>query len=65
MTQEARLGWPGLRERIVELGQKTVNALREPGVRSATHDGAMFDRVAGIIEQRSSSLLQSLTTGDR
>jgi serine/threonine-protein kinase HipA len=60
MTQEARLGWPGVRERIVELGQKTVNALREPGVRNATHDGAMFERVAGIIQARSSSLLHSL-----
>jgi serine/threonine-protein kinase HipA len=61
MAQEARLGWPLVRERIAELCQKTLIALREPGVRSATHDGAMFERVAGIIGERASSLLQRLT----
>jgi serine/threonine-protein kinase HipA len=61
MTQEAHLGWPMVRERIVELCQKTVNALREPCVRSAANDESTVDRVAGIIQERASSLLQSLT----
>ncbi len=61
MTQETRLGWPMVRERIMELCQKTANALREPNVRSAANDDVMFERVANIIEERASSLLQSLT----
>ena len=60
MTQETRLGWPMLRERIAELCRKTINALRDPDVRSATNDNAMLERVGRIIEGRASSLLQSL-----
>lgn len=60
MTEETRLGWPMVRERMVHLCQRTVNALREAGARSAASDDAMFERVAGITEERASSLLQSL-----
>jgi len=38
-----------------------VIALREPCVRSAANDESTVDRVAGIIQERASSLLQSLT----
>ena len=60
MTEETLLGWPMMRERIAELCRKTVDALRDPGVRSAAKDEAAVDRVAGIVEERASSLLQSL-----
>ena len=30
MTQETRLGWPMVRDRMAELAEKTVKALREP-----------------------------------
>jgi len=58
MAQEARLGWPMLRERIVDLCGKTLAGLRDKDVRSATNDAATVGRVAGIIEDRASSLLR-------
>jgi serine/threonine-protein kinase HipA len=60
MTDETRLGWPMVRERIAELCKKTAAALREPNVRSAAGNEAMFERVAGIIAERVASLLQRL-----
>jgi len=60
MTQETRLGWPMARERMAELCQKTMTALRAPNVHSAAGDDATFERVARIIEERASSLFQSL-----
>ena len=59
MTEETRLGWPMVRERMAELCQKTVDALRDPGVRRASDDSTTVDRVASIIEARASALLQS------
>jgi len=64
MTQETRLSWPMLRERMEELGHKTLNALAEPGVRSAADDNAIFERVAGIIRDRALSVLQGLRSTD-
>jgi serine/threonine-protein kinase HipA len=61
MAQEARLGWPMLRERITDLCNKSIAALSDPGVRSAASDRTTIDRVAGIIEKRASLLLQPLT----
>jgi hypothetical protein len=61
MAHEARLGWPMLRERIVELCHKTIAGLQDTGVRSAANNDATIDRVAGIIEKQASSLLQKLT----
>jgi len=61
MTQETLVGWPMMRERIAGLCRKTVNALRNPVVRSTADDKGTVDRVAGIILERASSLLQSLT----
>ena len=60
MTQETRLGWPLVRERLVQLAQKTIDALREPGVRSAAGENPMGERVAEIIEKRASSLLRDV-----
>ena len=61
MAQESRLGWPMLRERITDLCHKSIAGLRDPGVRSASNDRTTIDRVAGIIENRASLLLQPLT----
>lgn len=61
MAQETRVGWPMLRERIEDLCGKTIAGLQDTGVRNATNDATTVDRVAGIIEERASSLLQSLT----
>ena len=63
MAQEASLGWPMLRERIVALCRKTIAGLRHTDVPSAATDATAVDRVAGIIEERASSLLQRL--GDK
>jgi serine/threonine-protein kinase HipA len=60
MTEETRLGWPMVRERLADLCRKTVSASRDPGLRSAANDEAAADRVAGIVEERASSLLRSL-----
>jgi serine/threonine-protein kinase HipA len=61
MTQEARLGWPMVRQHVESLCHKVLGGLEEPDVRSAAQDGAMLVRVAGIIEKRASALLQRLT----
>ena len=60
MAQESRLGWPMLRERIVDLCDKAVAGLRNEDVLSAVNDAAMAERVAGIIQKRATSLLQGL-----
>jgi len=61
MAQETRVGWPMLRERIADLCGKTIAGLRRTEVRGAANDASTADRVAGIIEERASSLLRSLT----
>jgi hypothetical protein len=60
MTQETRMGWPLVRERLAQLAQKAIDALREPGVRSAGGNDAIGERVAGIIEERAFNLLRDL-----
>jgi len=60
MAQESCVGWPMLRERIMGLCAKTVDGLQNKDAIRATNDAAMAERVAGIIEERASSLLQSL-----
>jgi hypothetical protein len=45
----------------VDLCRKTIAGLRHTGVRSAPTDATTVERVAGIIEERASSLLQRLT----
>jgi len=65
MTRELRLGWPMMRERMGELCRKTVDALREPHVRSAAMDEAMAAHVAGIISERASAMMQGLKDSTR
>jgi serine/threonine-protein kinase HipA len=60
MAQESRVGWPMLRERIVDLCLKCIDALRNKDVVGAANDPAMAERVAGIIQERAASLLQGL-----
>ncbi|MBU0718619.1 MAG: type II toxin-antitoxin system HipA family toxin [Planctomycetes bacterium] len=60
MTQEARLGWPMVRERLANLCRVVQVEVREGDLRQASGDDAMFERMAGIIETRASSLLQAL-----
>lgn len=60
MAQEVRVGWPMLRERMMDLCGKTIAGLRREDVLNAPNDAAMAGRVAGIVEERASSLLQSL-----
>lgn len=61
MAQETRVGWPMLRERIVDLCGKCIDGLRNESVLSAANDPAMVERVAGIIQERAVSLLQSMS----
>ena len=58
MTQETRLGWPMVRERIMELSQKTLDLLRESQMINTAGGDAMCGRVAAIIEERASSMLR-------
>lgn len=60
MAQESSVGWPMLRERIVNLCGKTTEGLKNKEVLAASNDPAMAERVAGIIQERSASLLQGL-----
>ncbi len=60
MTKEARLGWPMVRERLAGLCRALQTELHAPTLRQATGEGAMFERVAAIIENRTSLLLRSL-----
>jgi len=61
MAQETRVGWPMLRERIADLCGKILTGLQDTDVRNATNDVRAAGRVAGIIEERASSLLRSLS----
>ncbi len=60
MALESRVGWPMLRERIIDLCGKAIDGLRSEEVLAATNDRAMADRVAGIIQERAASLRQGL-----
>jgi hypothetical protein len=60
MTQESRLGWPMVRERLVLLSRATLSGLQQVKAHETLLNDAMAARVAGIIEQRVSFLLQSL-----
>ncbi|MCC7193282.1 MAG: type II toxin-antitoxin system HipA family toxin [Phycisphaeraceae bacterium] len=58
MATEIGVGWPMLRERIADLSQRTLTALQDAGLRSASNDPAATDRIAGIIEKRAAASLQ-------
>lgn len=60
MARESSLGWPMLRERVVALCGKTIEELKNKEVLATSNDPAMAERVAGIIQERASSLLQGL-----
>ena len=60
MAQESGVGWPMLRERIVNLCGRTLEGLRNKDVLRAANDPAMAERVASIIQERAASLFQSL-----
>jgi serine/threonine-protein kinase HipA len=60
MAQESRVGWPMLRERIANLCGKVIEALQNKDLPAATNDLTTAERVAGIIQERASSLLKSL-----
>jgi len=60
MAQESRVGWPMLRERIADLCGKVVDRLQNKDLLAAANDLTMAERVAGIIQERAASLLQSL-----
>ncbi len=60
MTEETRLGWPMVRERITGLCRKTRAVLQDSRAWETPGDAATADRVASIVEARASSLLQSM-----
>jgi serine/threonine-protein kinase HipA len=60
MAQETRVGWPMLRERIVDLCGKTTEGLKHKAVLASSNDPAMAERAAGIIQERAASLLKGL-----
>ena len=60
MAQECRVGWPMLRERIVDLCGKCIDGLRSKDVLGVAGETGMAARVSGIIHERATSLLQGL-----
>ncbi len=60
MAGECRVGWPMLRERIVDLCGKCIDGLRDEAVLNAANDPGMVERVAGIIKERAALFLQGL-----
>ena len=60
MAQDSRVGWPMLRERMIAMCGKTIEGLKGKEVLAASNDPTMAERVAGIIQERASSLLQDL-----
>ena len=60
MAEETHVGWPMLRERIVDLCGACRAGVRNPEVLGAPHDAAMAECVASIVEGRTAAFLQSL-----
>jgi len=59
MAQEARLGWPMIRERIGVLARQIIEILQGPVLRGALN-GDMEARVAALAQDRASAMLQNL-----
>jgi serine/threonine-protein kinase HipA len=59
MAQEARLGWPMIRERIVALSGQIVDTLQAPVLNGAV-TGDMAARVAALAQERAQAMLQGL-----
>ena len=60
MAKNSRVGWPMLRERIVDVCRRTQTRLQDSDVREAGGGIQTVDRVASIIENRATFLIQSL-----
>lgn len=59
MAQEARLGWPMIRERIEALSGQILDTLQGSSVRGAI-TGDMEARVAALAQERAQAMLQGL-----
>lgn len=60
MAEESSLGWPGLREHIVELSQRTLDRVKDDDLRDSTYDAEVADRLAGMVEDRAAALIRDL-----
>ncbi len=60
MAREARVGWPMLRERMVDLCDQCIAGSRNTNILNAAQDPIMADHWAAIIQERGISLLQGL-----
>ena len=60
MAVETGIGWPMLRERLRYLGQKTLLALKDPDLTKLAEDSSMALRIAGIIKDRATLLIEKL-----
>jgi serine/threonine-protein kinase HipA len=60
MAQEARLGWPMIRERILALSRQILDTLQGSSVRGAI-TGDMEARVAALAQDRAQAMLRNLT----
>ena len=58
MAQEARLGWPMIRERIGVLSRQIIETLQGPSMRGAAN-GDREAHVAALAQQRASAMLQN------
>lgn len=60
MAQESRVGWPMLRERIVDLCGKCITVLQNEDVQGAANDPAMAGHVTAIIQEQAAWLIREL-----
>ena len=60
MAQEARLGWPMIRERIGALSGQIVETLQGPALRGAVN-GDREARMAALTQERALAVLRNLT----
>jgi serine/threonine-protein kinase HipA len=58
MAKDTRLGWPMVRDRMVALCGKTLEALRDPRLKNKASDTPMAATVAAIVLVRASAMLR-------
>jgi serine/threonine-protein kinase HipA len=62
MIKETDLGWPMLKQRILDLSQKTADALQKSQLKNTIDSDSKCRHVADIIEERASFMIQGLRT---
>jgi len=61
MAQETKLGWPMIRDRMATLSRHVLAVLNAPQIQTPVAGSAIAAQATGIISQRASAMLASLT----